>query len=40
MKAAEQLGWRDEARESILALIGNKGFLAKVLGRELGLPTH
>jgi len=39
MKAAEQLGRRDEARESIRALIGNKGFLAQVLGRELGLPT-
>jgi len=39
MKAAEQLGRRDEARESIRALIHNKGFLAQVLGRELGLPT-
>jgi hypothetical protein len=39
MKAAEQLRRRDEAREAIRALIGNKGFLAQVLGRKLGLPT-
>jgi hypothetical protein len=38
-ETAAQLGRRDEARESIRALIGNKGFLARVPGRELGLPT-
>jgi hypothetical protein len=39
MKAAERLDRRDEVRERIRASIDNKGFVAQVLGRELGLPT-
>jgi tetratricopeptide (TPR) repeat protein len=39
LKAAEQLGRRDEMRERIRTLVPNKGFVAPVLGRELGLPT-
>ena len=40
LKAAEQLGRRDEVREQIRALVAaRKGFVAQVLGRELGLPT-
>ncbi len=39
LKAAEQIGRRDEVRERIRTLIANKGFVAQVLGRELGLPT-
>jgi tetratricopeptide (TPR) repeat protein len=40
IKAAEHLGRSDEVRERIRALvIAHKGFLAQVLGRELGLPT-
>ncbi len=38
MKAAEQLDRRDEVRERIRASIDNKGFVAQVLGRELGIP--
>jgi hypothetical protein len=38
MKAAERLGRRDEVRERIRTSIDNKGFVAQVLGRELGLP--
>ena len=38
MKAAERLDRRDEVRERIRASIDNKGFVAQVLGRELGLP--
>jgi hypothetical protein len=40
MKAAERLDRRDEVRERIRASIDNKGFVAQVLGRELGLPTR
>jgi hypothetical protein len=39
MTAAEHLGRRDEVRERIRVLVANKGFVAQVLGRELGLPT-
>jgi hypothetical protein len=39
MKAAERLNCRDEVRERIRASIDNKGFVAQVLGRELGLAT-
>jgi hypothetical protein len=39
IKAAEQLGRRDEVREHIRAFVANKGFVAQVLGRELGLLT-
>jgi hypothetical protein len=40
LKAAEQLGRRNEVREQIRALVAaRKGFVAQVLGRELGLPT-
>ena len=39
MKAAERLDRRDEVRERIRASLDNKGFVAQVLGRELGLPT-
>ncbi len=38
MKAAERLDRRDQVRERIRASI-DKGFVAQVLGRELGLPT-
>jgi hypothetical protein len=37
--AAEHLGRREEVRERIRTLIANKGFVAQVLGRELGFPT-
>jgi hypothetical protein len=37
--AAEHLNRRDEVRERISTLIANKGYVAEVLGRELGLPT-
>jgi hypothetical protein len=40
MKAAERLDRRDEVQERIRASIDNKGFVAQVLGRELGLPTR
>jgi tetratricopeptide (TPR) repeat protein len=39
LKAAEQLGRRDEVRDRVRNLVANKGFVAQVLGRELGLPT-
>jgi tetratricopeptide (TPR) repeat protein len=39
LQAAEQIGRRDEVRERIRTLVANKGFVAQVLGRELGLPT-
>jgi hypothetical protein len=39
MTAAEQVGRREEVRERIRALVANQGFVAQVLGRELGLPT-
>ncbi len=39
MKAAEWLDRRDEVRERIRASMDNKGFVAQVLSRELGLPT-
>ncbi len=38
MKAAERLDLREEVRERIRASIDYKGFVAEVLGRELGLP--
>jgi hypothetical protein len=39
IKAAEQLGQRDEVLERIRVLVAaHKGFVAQVLGRELGLP--
>ena len=38
MTAAERLNRREEVRERICASIDNKGFVAQVLGRELGLP--
>jgi hypothetical protein len=37
MEAAERLNCRDEVRERIRASIDNKGFVAQVLGRQLGL---
>ena len=37
MTAAEQVGRREEVRERIRALVANKGFVAEVLGGELGL---
>jgi hypothetical protein len=40
IKAAERLDRRDEVRDRISASIDNKGFVAQVLGRELGLPTQ
>lgn len=40
IKAAERLDRRDEVRDRISASIDNKGFVARVLGRELGLPTR
>ena len=39
LKAAAQLGRRDEVRDRVRNLVANKGFVAQVLGRELGLPT-
>jgi hypothetical protein len=39
LKAADQLGRCAEVRERIRELVANKGFVAQVLGRELGLPT-
>jgi hypothetical protein len=39
LKAAQQLGRRDEVRDRVRNLVANKGFVAQVLGRELGLPT-
>jgi hypothetical protein len=39
MTAAEQVGRREGVRERIRALVANQGFVAQVLGRELGLPT-
>lgn len=40
MKAAQRLDCRDEVRERIRASIDNNGFVAQVLGRELGLPAR
>jgi hypothetical protein len=37
MTAAEHLGRHEEVRERIRALVVNKGFVAQVLSRELGL---
>jgi hypothetical protein len=40
LKAAERLDRREEVREQIRGLVAaRKGFVAQVLGRELGLPT-
>lgn len=39
MKAAERLDRPDEVRERIRASMDNNGFVARMLGRELGLPT-
>ena len=40
IKAAERLDRRYEVRDRISASIDNKGFVAQVLGRELGLLTR
>jgi hypothetical protein len=40
LKAAEQIGRRDEVRERIRTLVANKGFVAQVLGKELGISTR
>jgi hypothetical protein len=40
IKAAERLERRDEVRDRIRAMVANQGFVAQVLGRELGLPTR
>ena len=37
MTAAEHLGRHEEVRERVRALVVNKGFVAQVLSRELGL---
>jgi hypothetical protein len=37
MTAAEHLGRHEEVRERVRALAANKGFVAQVLSRELGL---
>jgi tetratricopeptide (TPR) repeat protein len=39
IKAAERLDRRDEVRDRVRAMVANKGFVAQVLGRELGLTT-
>jgi len=40
LKAAERLDRREEVREQIrTVVVARKGFVAQVLGRELGLPT-
>jgi tetratricopeptide (TPR) repeat protein len=40
LKAAEQIGRRDEVRERIRTLVANKGFVAQVLGKELEVSTR
>jgi len=40
LKAAEQIGRRDEVRDRIRTLVANKGFVAQVLGKELGISTR
>jgi hypothetical protein len=40
IKAAERLDRRDEVRDRVRAMVANKGFVAQVLGRELGLPIR
>jgi hypothetical protein len=40
IKAAERLDRRGEVRHRICAMVANKGFVAQVLGRELGLLTR
>ncbi len=37
MRAAERAGQSDEVRERIRGLVAKEGFVAEVLGRELGL---
>ena len=39
IRAAERLERRNEVRDRIRVLIVHKGFVAQILGRELGLPT-
>ena len=40
IKAAERLARCGEVRHRICAMVANEGFVAQVLGRELGLPTR